>query len=1561
MKTTVIAPLEEQRRDALVAYYLGQIVPSSATAAPANIVTPEDLYEYLLIDNQVSANVDTSRVAQGIASIQQYVHAIYNGMEPGYTKGFDKHELDLWRDGMSQYSTWAGYQMLEDYPENYIDPTLRLTKTEQFKALELDLGQSRITEDSVQAALKSYLTKFELVSNLKIVSGYIDGIDFKKADYYFVGRQNVEPFAHYWRKASIDVNATDTKVSPAIWSEWKKIDAAFSGEVTHTRAVVADGRLHLVWVEGGEPEVNEQGTKTGRYHYSAKMAYKQLNDMWSPATTLYTSTTPQKSLRPTLDGNGNFVSGFSLVATMDIRRPLDPRLVVCFQWRNTALQEVVELNTSNEGFVLSYDKLFNELVSEADKSQIYTIAYAMLGNNLNRMQFPYATDSAAQPNDLTVERVWWDESSAYNSRPTGNITQTLSLKATVHTNGPQAYLRVQGFTSAKIMKRSELTLSLTAEPWNINRVVSGITVYSLRCSIVTINGSQYARILMHTKQPQEFDMTATWKFAGQTVGTIGIKDFEPIVKQKDGWTRTVSKRLQIDKLTFPTMTPSEIQNAKDFELLIGFAGHSVQNVSLKNTANVMSEKLVRYACKFHLTNKLGSFANSLWNGDLTLNGNASTAAVNFPLPAIESAEYGFLFGVSGYDDPKMGYAYFKVNVVVKPAPIPVPVVVTTSDNAQFLDLSALGSANLSRYVRLNTLFGTELAKKIQFSLSSVLGWESQHTLEPPAPGGGTTTLPVDLNQARANWNVLSFDGANARYLWEIFFHVPHLVAHRLNSEFDYVGAENWLHHIFNPMARMQSLDPAPNQDFPYWTSRPLTEPDSPDFELVGLGDPDAIAYSVPSHYRKTIVMFYINNLVARGDMLYRQLTRDTLNEAKLVYVRALSLLGPLSRGRSISQWTPMTLGAAAGRGSAFATFQINKSASLQPVYSVQAKGEPWLRLLDASWFRLPVNTHLLDLWDQLDLRLSNLRHNLSLDGKPLSLALYEAPANPLDLLRAQLAGGGSGQRRLGSMVIIPPYRFRAMLPRVQNAVDTLIRYGDQVRVYMEMRDRANQEELQQSHVLELSTFAQQLQEQALEQSLKSTETLRASRATVQSRFNYYSGLVEDDVSSAEKASMAMNSVAGALNAQSLMLNAHGHLISALTPTIAGTAFGGQQPAGAAFCASSGLQGVAQVLSMASDIVATSEAYRRRRDEWAFLAQQAEQELAAIDVQIELQDLATQSARTSQAQAVKSQAQAQDYYSFLKNRATGPALYQWLLSQMATLYFQAYDAVLSMCLSTEACWQYEIGDRDTRFIPTTAWADNYHGLIAGESLKLGLLRMESAYLNRHERRLELTKTVSLKQLFALETGEYPEGRSWSEVVAQYLGQGGNGSLDFQLKASTFDRDYPGHYMRQLVSVSVTLPAVVGAYQDIRATLTQQTSSTLMKPVIGGVKQLYKNAGELPTDEDDDTVEMSQIMFNPRAYQQIGISRGVDDNGMFSMDFGDERYYPFEGTGAISTWKLSFPRHTSKEQAAMIASLTDIIVHVRYLAVDGGKTFQQSVESLLDKVENSTGAAATKLLN
>ena len=456
---------------------------------------------------------------------------------------------------------------------------------------------------------------------------------------------------------------------------------------------------------------------------------------------------------------------------------------------------------------------------------------------------------------------------------------------------------------------------------------------------------------------------------------------------------------------------------------------------------------------------------------------------------------------------------------------------------------------------------------------------------------------------------------------------------------------------------------------------------------------------------------------------------------------------------------------------------------------------------------------------------------------------------------------------------------------------------------------------------------------------------------VTARQEYYERLRKEDVSTDEKIAMYERMTASIINAGLAAGTTAAQVIDAFAVNVVGMAGGTRKPAATYFSVLSVLDLTSKGMLLHADYAALIDQHRRRRKEWDFQIEQAKAEIEVLDKQIDSQRMVIASANTGLLQAEKARDQAEAYYDFLKHRSTGPGLYQWLLSQMATLYFQAYDSVLSMCLATEAGWQYELGDRDTRFIPHDAWADNRHGLNAGEALKLGLLRMETAFLNRHKRRLELTKTISLKAL--LKDYDPNAGREsatlnatgWLAVKAQLRSQG---EIAFHLNSSLFDKDYPGHYLRQLVGVSLSFPVVLGPYQDIHATLMQTRSSTLLTASLGGVAQLYSEAGELAPDSDIE-LDSRDIVFNPRLSQQVGLSSGLDDYGLFTLNFDDERYLPFEGTGAISSWVLSFPRHTSQHQQEVFDSLTDIILQVRYLAMDGGKVLASQVEPLVQFVE------------
>jgi hypothetical protein len=77
------------------------------------------------------------------------------------------------------------------------------------------------------------------------------------------------------------------------------------------------------------------------------------------------------------------------------------------------------------------------------------------------------------------------------------------------------------------------------------------------------------------------------------------------------------------------------------------------------------------------------------------------------------------------------------------------------------------------------------------------------------------------------------------------------------------------------------------------------------------------------------------------------------------------------------------------------------------------------------------------------------------------------------------------------------------------------------------------------------------------------------------------------------------------------------------------------------------------------------------------------------------------------------------------------------------------------------------------------------------------------------------------------------------------------------------------------------------------------------------------------------------------QQVAISRGTDDAGLFTLDFNDPRYLPFEGTGAVSTWRLSLPLATNRFD---FQGISDVVVKLRYTARDGGARFRQEVTAL-----------------
>ncbi|HCL4435496.1 TPA: hypothetical protein N2F56_003051 [Salmonella enterica] len=1508
MSTTISSELNQGYRSALLAYYIGQYAPNSGDTTLSNMIkTSDDVYEYLLIDPLVTNDVQTSRVAQAMSSIQQYINSIALNMEPGYnTQALDATQLKRWNNGADQYAVWGGYVELDSYPENYIDPTLRQDQTSCFNDLITQLNQKTVSNDSAQQAVMGYLNQFEQVANLTIVSGYTTDKDQTKGIYYLLGKSTSSPVQYYWRSFDMSLNV-DNVVASNAWSEWYPINTSINDALIQgtPRLAYFNNRLYLFWFERAEGNgPNESDTITA---YSSQCDFSR--NWSSPYAMMSIDSDTANHQGDQTYCDKLFTSGY--LCTACAYNQTDNYLVVSL-YDGTDVKAYTD-NGYND-FTITIDYWFNTEKKEAKVSTGMTnilskflynyIESQTITNNQRKIQSCFLVDKFYVADVKCDSTKFYDGLHSYITLPTLNTSNF-----SVNTTDDGSITLVGTITTAC---NTTNTGNFYNESWNFNENDG-----ALKCNF------SYTDSIFTNMQLVDLPTTLTTTFntvAIEVPYNTGMKTF-PLSKSysiENGVITDAAGFAAEMIVTKAQLTSPGESNYFNFELR-------------NNSTKILSIVKYSYVENFYKATSwtfdvFESKSSSCWQSTDATNCVSKTATSI-------SSNTKFNYSVSDITDAEIATGaitrYISVGYInncggatthteycvslQKATNIPAtPLIATRRDEelgtVVFLSFSgAFDDGVTISPIRLNTLFAKELINKANVSIDDLLAWDTQLTLEPAMTSGASPT-PMD------------FYGANGLYFWELFFYMPWLVASRLSQEGNYADAQKWFNYIFDPSACGRANS---NADYPepdYWSVRPLVEANAQE-SLAALilnpDDPDIIAKADPVHYQKAIAMAYLANLIAAGDADYRLLTNDGLAQAKLRYVQVKTLLGPRPDISTLQQWQPDTLeNIASQRNTDLTALENSASISLHAFAGSSTLAQD-VTINDA--FSLPLNTQLLNYWDVIDSRLYNLRHNLSITGQPINIPLYATPVNPALLVQMNATGGSLSGLAATLSMTIPPYRFAAMLQHARGAVGTLSQMGQTLLSYYERKESTGLQELQQQQALDLSAFTISLQKQAIDALKADQKALEASKDIAQQRYDYYYDLYTTGISASEQEVMNMQSSASALFTTAEPFLTAGAALN-MAPNTFGLATGGAVWGAVLTASGMVLQLSANSVQGTAQRIQVSEEYRRRSEEWKQQYQQADAEMASIDRQLDALAVRQQAAQTSLQQVQTEQANLQATMQYISSRFTQSSLYSWLIGQLAALYYQAYDAVLSLCLSAEACWQYEMGDLTSRFIQTNAWNDSYHGLLAGETLELNLQQMESAWLSRNQRRLELTKTVSLKTLLG--------DSGFANLITA-------GVVNFSLDERLFDNDYPGHYLRQIKFVTLSLPTLLGPWQDVRATLTQTSSSTLLKADIDGVNYLNNTT----------TGNAANVVTNLRASQQIAVSSGMNDSGLFELSFGDERYLPFEGTGAVSSWQLSFPRPKSSEQKAILDNLSDVIVQVHYTAVSGGNDFASTVEKTL----------------
>ncbi len=812
----------------------------------------------------------------------------------------------------------------------------------------------------------------------------------------------------------------------------------------------------------------------------------------------------------------------------------------------------------------------------------------------------------------------------------------------------------------------------------------------------------------------------------------------------------------------------------------------------------------------------------------------------------------------------------------------------------------------------------------------------------------------------------SYGTSFGAYNWELFFHIPMLVAERLSQEMRFEEAMQWYHYVFDPRrglsvyeksrTRLRNLPP----ECRYWSFLPFfanqtatasllqalgyVESRRPeqDEEILGVIEdwrndpfnPHLIARQRIVAYQKSVVMKYLDNLIAWADQLFRRDSFESINQATQLYILADEILGKRpEQVEDLIDRPPYTYRELSSEdldvlSNAFveveSTMVGSNAATEGNALGPEHPGDPTVRGLAFSslYFKVPRNDRLDRYWDLVADRLFKIRNSMNIDGVKRQLALFEPPIDPALLVRAAASGVDLSNVLAQLNRQLPYYRFNVWTQKATELANEVKSFGGALLAALEKKDAEEIALLRQGHEIRLLELVERVRKDQIKEAEANREALVAQRALAEDRFNDYANRVPLNSSEAANLSLSKTArdidlAAGVLNSIAGVLGIFPELqIGAFSAT---AQFGGNNLNNMLTALATALSTASGALRSDAGMAATIAGYERRQEDWDLQRRQAELEIGQIDRQIIASDIRIQIAEKELDNQIVQKEQAEEVQTFLEDKFTNRELYQWMVGQLSRTYQQAYKLAHDVAKTAERAFEFELGVEGANFIQFGYMDGLHQGLLAGEKLGYDIKRMEVAYLEKDKRELEITKVVSLASI--------------NPDSLQKLRE--TGATDFDLNEVLFDLDFPGHYFRRIQAVRVTIPCVTGPYTSVSAKLSL-LSSAIRKVATIGDQYTYQGI--------DDT----RFVHDVGGIQSIATSTAQDDAGMFDFNFRDERYLPFEGAGVISRWRLELP--TAVRQFDY-HSISDVLLTISYTARDAGGLLKEAAQSEVEGRLNS----------
>ncbi|KAM3416068.1 hypothetical protein BST61_g9553 [Cercospora zeina] len=820
------------------------------------------------------------------------------------------------------------------------------------------------------------------------------------------------------------------------------------------------------------------------------------------------------------------------------------------------------------------------------------------------------------------------------------------------------------------------------------------------------------------------------------------------------------------------------------------------------------------------------------------------------------------------------------------------------------------------------------------------------------------------------------------YNWELGLHIPMITVEKLLQSQQYERALRMCHTIFDPsVAQAGEKDDARRcwKFVPFKVASTISvaqmfmrlNANEEDVRIQEWRDnpflPHLVARSRPQAYMRWVMSTYIKILIAWGDSLFKQNTLESLPQAIQLYVLASHVYGP--RGEAIpqqKQLQPQSFWSLCKRFDDFSNAMVELEQSFpysqqtplaesslsdeQSTYTPTIFGSA-----ETLYFSIPDNPAVRALATMIDDRLFKIRNSQDINGNFRKLPLFAPPIDPALLVQATAQGLSLESVLQDLQAPLPNCKVSLLFGKAFELINEVRGLGQSLISIREKKDGEQLSMLRQRHEIALQKTIMESRNLQLDEAAQALENLQSARTAAVSRLSYFLQLVGGDLSGVpavdrefqeldariskpinegglglsdmENESMKQADDAAILSATSTaILMAAGILdvlpnssVQAQPLGVGGTISWG--PADVA----EGLKTAAGVIGLAGDIIrhkggmaSTKAGYQRAMQERIMQANAAGHEVVSINKQIISAKIRIAMATKEIAMQQQQMDQSQEVMTFFREKYATSDLYSWMDGVTKTLYHQYYTNAFELAKKAELAFRFERPQQKNDSFIRAGYFDSAHdGLLAGENLYHDLKRLEMEYMQANGHDFEVTKSISLRLL--------------NPVQLLHLRQ--EGSCEFELDELLFDMDFPGHYLRRIKSVAVTVPCVVGPYTTINGTLTLTSSEIRIKP--SGSQDYARNASASPEQRDD-----GRFATVSAPIQRVAVCSGQTDAGVFQLDFSDSstRYLPFEGAGAVSKWRFELPKLKQFDYNTIF----DVVLQMRYTSLLGSSEMKSGAE-------------------